>query len=88
MSVGAGVYVNYLFLTVWAADALWWWVSPLRYAGRPRMLDFGVRGFLLFIFVNGAIVFGTGPVRIAGVASLLVLLLAWWRGSAPALERA
>ena len=88
VSAGAGVYVNYLFLAVWAADALWWWASPLRYAGRPRMLDFGVRGFLVFIFVNGAIVFGTGPVRIAGVASLLVLLLAWWRGSEPALGRA
>jgi hypothetical protein len=88
LSVGAGVYVNYLFLAVWAADALWWWASPLRYAARPRWLDLGVRGFLLFIFVNGAIVFGRGPVRIAGVASLLVLLLAWWRGSEPALERA
>jgi hypothetical protein len=88
VSVGAGLFVNYVFLAVWLADALWWWRRPARYAARPGVLDFGLRAFLLFIFVNGTIVFGRGAVRIAGIVSLLVLAIAWRLGSERALEQA
>ena len=85
---GAGLYVNYAFIGVWLADALWWWRRPARYAARPGGLDLGLRVFLLFIFVNGTIVFGRGAVRIAGIVSLLVLAIAWRLGSGRARERA
>jgi hypothetical protein len=86
VSFGAGVYFNYAFLAVWLADALWWCLDERSYAGRPRALDVGIRGFLLFMFVNGAIVFGKGPVRIAGLVALAVVATAWWRGPARTLE--
>jgi hypothetical protein len=78
--VGAGVYVNYAFLAVWGIDALWWALAPASFARRPAGLDASVRVFLLFMFVNGAIVFGRGPVRILGILSVLVLAVAWYVG--------
>lgn len=84
---GAGLYVNYAFIGMWLADALWWWRRPAGYAARPGALDFGLRVFLTFIFVNGTIVFGRGAVRIAGIVSLLVLAIAWRLGSERALEK-
>jgi hypothetical protein len=72
--------VNYAFLAAWAGDAAWWWARPEGYAARPRVVDLALRGFLLFIFVNGAITFAAGAVRVAGVLSLLALGLAWHRG--------
>ena len=34
---GGGVYVNYAFLVVWAADVWWWWWRPASFsARRPR----------------------------------------------------
>lgn len=79
LRVGWGLLVNYLFLVVWAMDAAWWW-RPASFAARPRAVDFTIRLFLLFIFVNGTIVFGHGPVRILGVAALGVLAIAGYRG--------
>ena len=84
LRVGAGVYANYAFLAVWIADAFWWWLWPASFRGRPRALDAAIRLFLLFMFVNGAIVFARGPVRIAGVAVVAALAAAWYgrRGTA------
>jgi hypothetical protein len=65
---------------VWGIDALWWALGPASYARRPAGLDASVRVFLLFMFVNGAIVFGRGPVRILGILSVLVLAVAWYVG--------
>jgi hypothetical protein len=77
---GGGVWVNYAFLAVWTADALWWGLSPASFARRPPALDAAVRLFLLFIVVNGAIVFAHGPVRVLGASSLAALAVAWHMG--------
>jgi hypothetical protein len=77
--VGWGLLVNYLFVAVWAMDAAWWW-RPVSFAARPRVVDRTIRLFLLFIFVNGTIVFGHGPVRILGALTLVALAIAWYRG--------
>jgi hypothetical protein len=79
IGVGWGLLVNYLFVVVWAMDAAWWW-RPASFAARPRAVDFTIRLFLLFIFVNGTIVFGHGPVRILGASTLIALAVAWYRG--------
>jgi hypothetical protein len=78
--VGAGVFVNYAFLAVWGIDALWWGLRPLRFAERPPLLDAAVRSFLVFMFVNGAIVFGHGPIRVLGILSVLALAVACYVG--------
>jgi hypothetical protein len=80
VAIGAGVYVNYLFIAVWLADAAWWWVSPATFSARPSPLDRAIRLFLLFIFVNGAIVFPKGPIRFAGIVIVAGLAAAWYRG--------
>jgi hypothetical protein len=75
--VGAGVFVNYAFLAVWGVDALWWWLRPASFVDRPRAVDAAVRAFLVFMFVNGAILFARGPVRVLGALCLLALGVAW-----------
>src|SRR5262245_46473998 len=79
ISVGAGIFVNYLFLALWTLEAAWWWLAPAGYRSRAAALDWTVRGFFLFMFVNGGIVFVPGPLRWLGVAAVLVVLLAWYR---------
>jgi hypothetical protein len=77
---GGGLYVNYAFLAVWLGDASWWWLRPASFAARPRALDAAIRLFLLFIFVNGAIVFASGPVRLLGGVAVVALAAAWYLG--------
>lgn len=67
-----GIYINYLFVAVWLADATWWCVSPADYARRPRWLTWMIRGFICFIIVNGAIVFADGWARILGVIAVAI----------------
>src|SRR6185295_15058430 len=68
---GGGLYINYLFLALWTADAGWWWLRPATFDRRPKPLDRAVRAFLLFMFVNGAVVFAKGPIRAVGTAAVL-----------------
>ena len=75
---GAGLYVNYLFVVVWLADAACRLLLPKRYPGFPNWYRYGVTGFLVFIAINGAIVFQAGWTRYAGIGCLLFLGgLAW-----------
>lgn len=76
---GGGLYVNYLFLAVWTADAGWWWLTPETFDARPKALDRTLRAFFLFMFLNGAVVFAKGPTRFVGTAAVLAVLLAWYR---------
>jgi hypothetical protein len=62
--VGWGVYVNYLMLAVWAADAAWVWGWPAGYARRPRWVGRAVHGFLGFVVFNATVVFGGWPARV------------------------
>ena len=71
------IYVNYLFLLVWLADAAWWWASPRSYARRAPLLSSFIRGFIFFIIVNGAVIFADGLARLVGSASVAAVLLAW-----------
>src|SRR5437763_16272962 len=32
---GGGLYVNYAFVLLWAADVCWWWRDPEGYLARP-----------------------------------------------------
>lgn len=75
-----GLYVNYAFTAIWMGDALWWWADAVAFRRRPRWLDAGIRAFLWFMFVNGAFVFVRGPMRWAGAAVAVAVLVAWYRG--------
>lgn len=81
---GGGLFFNYAFLLVWTADVLWWWLSRTAFRHRARSIDLAVRGFLLSMFVNGAIVFVPGPMRVLGALAVSVVLAAWYRRTARA----
>lgn len=74
-----GFYMNYVFLAWWAIEAAAWWLRPQAYAQRPAALRWLSRSFFAFMFVNGAIVFASGPVRLLGVVGVLGALAAWAR---------
>jgi hypothetical protein len=74
-----GIYLNYLFLAVWLGDAAWWWIAPHTYRSRPRAVSFALRGFIVFIIVNGAIVFADGWARVVGLVALIVAAAGTWR---------
>ena len=76
--VGEGIYVSYLFTWLWGADVAYWWLSPAGYAARSRWIDRTLQAFMLFIVINGTIVFETGAIRWAGVAGLVLLAGVWW----------
>lgn len=78
VSVGWGVYVNYLFFAVWLADA-WWWRATPDPAGRPAAVTFSLRAFYLLIIFNGAVVFAAGPRRLLGLAIVSWLVRVWSR---------
>jgi hypothetical protein len=75
--LGEGIYFSYLFAVVWTADAIWWWLAPVRYAERSVWIDRLLHGFMLFMVFNGMIVFESGPIRWAGALMFSVLAIAW-----------
>jgi hypothetical protein len=76
---GGGIFVNYAFLTLWAADVFWMWVAPGSYLRRPPIVNRAISAFFLFIVFNGAVVFAQGPARIVGMAATATVAWAWWR---------
>lgn len=73
---GAGLYLNYLFVALWCADAAWWWIAPARYAARARAVDLAIFAFFVFMVLNGAVIFATSPMRVAGAAAVLAAVAA------------
>ena len=77
VSSGSGLYLNYLFGLVWLAEVYWWAHSTARHTKRPTWIERAVRGFFLFMIVNGAVVFVAAPRRWLGMVIVGVLLYAW-----------
>jgi hypothetical protein len=78
---GAGIFANYAFLAAWTADVTWWWSAPGSFARRPRGIDRALRGFLWFMFLNGAVVFAHGPRRWLGAVAVTAVAGAWYVGA-------
>ena len=74
---GGGLFVNYAFLAMWAVDAAWWWMAPASHQQRSPIVERARRWIFVFMFVNGAIVFAAGPARLAGVAAVSAVCVAW-----------
>jgi hypothetical protein len=81
LGFGGGLFVNEVFLLLWSLEAAWWWRHPVRYRSRGRAIAWAVRAFFLMMFVSGAVVFARGPVRLAGVAAIVTVGWAWYRGA-------
>lgn len=82
IAFGGGLFVNYAFLAFWLAEASWWWLAPSAFRARSARARWASRTVYLFMFVNGTIVFGQGPVRVFGALAILVVCVCWYRASA------
>ena len=72
---GGGLYLNYLYTLLWAADAAWWWGGGLdRYCRRSPWVEYPVQAFMLFMAFNATVVFERGPTQC--VAAAVTVLLA------------
>lgn len=58
-----GLYFNYVFVSLWGFDVLWWWRRPTTYQLRSFTWNLGIYGFLLFIVFQAAVVFESGSTR-------------------------
>jgi hypothetical protein len=74
---GEGIYFSYLFTLMWMVDTFWWWGFPARYAARPVWIDRILHTYMLFIILNGTIVFESGAIRWVSLAMFGVLVVAW-----------
>jgi hypothetical protein len=74
---GEGVFVSYLFTLVWFADALWWCAWPSSYEKRPAWIDWSIHAFMVFIIINGTVIFESGAIRWVSAAMLPALGLLW-----------
>lgn len=69
---GGGLYFNYLFLLIWIAEVLFWWLRPELYESRTAWFAYGIHVYLFFIAFNGAVIFESGITRTAGVMTLAI----------------
>jgi len=74
---GGGLFINYAMIAAWVIDASWWWAWPDDYRRRPQFLTTIWHGFLIFIFFNATVIFGSGVIRWTGLAVCAGLLLVW-----------
>ncbi len=76
---GGGLHVNYLFALAWVGEAIWSWTNLAGYLQRPAWMTWSLRGFFLFMMVNGAVVFAHGAMRWFGLLLCVTLAACWWR---------
>ena len=76
---GGGLWFNYAFTLIWVSEAIWWQALPESYARRSPAWTHAVRGAFLFMIVNGALLFVSGPRRLLGAAVVIALTLIWRR---------
>jgi len=76
---GAGIFVSYFFTLLWTLDAAWWWASPKSYESRPLWLGWAIHGFMIFIIINGTMIFENGAIRWVSAVALFALGLFWAR---------
>ncbi len=77
IEAGWGLYINYLFGAVWAADAIAWWVQGDRaYRSQSRFRLGLTHSFFLFMIFNGAFVFVDNWARWVGLALFSAGLIA------------
>jgi hypothetical protein len=77
--IEAGIWFNYALMLAWAIDATWLWFDERGYFQRSKSISWALHGFILFMVINGAIVFAPAEVRWPSAAAFVVLAWAWWR---------
>lgn len=57
--MGEGLYMNYLLMALWLADAAWLNIDDSSYRRRPRWVGWFVHGYLFFMVFNAMVPYGT-----------------------------
>jgi hypothetical protein len=73
-----GLYVNYVFITLWIADCAWAWLDPVAYRQRSLTARDTLLAVFLFMFVNGAVIFAPWPSRALGIAAVAAVVWSRW----------
>ena len=72
---GGGLYFNYLFTILWAADVACWWIRGKEWRAFSPQAGRAIDLFLAFIVVNATVVFGPPFWKWFGAAVVLFMLL-------------
>jgi len=78
LAFGGGLLINYAFALFWLAEAAWWWRAPDGYVRRSATALRFSRAVFAFMFVNGAVVFAHGPMRLVGALVMLAVFASWY----------
>ena len=70
---GEGLYLNYLMVVLWLGDATWLRLSETSYRKRSPWIGYVLHTFMVFMMINGMIIFASGPIRWVGVAVFALL---------------
>ena len=70
-----GIWINYFFTLLWAADVIYWWSGLDRYDRRPVRLRWFVHAFFAFMIFQAGVVFASGATRWATLAGLSIIAL-------------
>jgi hypothetical protein len=82
VSWSGGLYVNYVFLPIWAGETAWWRIAPRTYRSRGARLVWLLRAFYFTIIVNAVVVFARPVMRPLGMVLIAALAVTWIRISA------
>jgi hypothetical protein len=74
-----GLYINYAFLALWCVDVGSWWLAPVAHRSRSPLAQDVLLGVFVFMFLNGAVLFGRGPARVLGAAAIGIVLWTWYQ---------
>ncbi len=72
------LYVNYVFLTWWLADTIWWWRATPSFLTRAPLIEWAWRLIAFTMVINGAVIFASTAGRVAGVPLAAALVFVWW----------
>ncbi len=74
--IGAGLYVNFAMLLIWAGDAIAWVTVPSWNQIRQKLV-ISLHAVFAFLFFNATVVFGTTPARWLGIVAIAIIVGAW-----------
>ena len=73
---GGGLFVNYLFVVIWACDAFFR-TRPSGTLDDGAGVTWALRIFYGIVIFNAAVVFARGSMRVVGALVVAALLLTW-----------
>ena len=86
VAFGVGLWINYAFSAVWIVEALWSRQWTTQCTRNRATWTVAVRLFFLFMILNGAVIFTSGPRRWLGIVVMVALVLIWTRGNKPSIQ--